>query len=94
MHLTNYERETIITYNEADKTAQVYTCNNALIRKLDNLCAESKEFLIVREDEYSKTYELPKKYVSIRAPYKMSEEQRKKLSERAKEQFTHKDNNA
>lgn len=38
MNLTRYERETIITYNEEEKTAGVYTHNKAaLLRKLEQL---------------------------------------------------------
>ena len=32
--LTGYERETIISYNEAEKTANIYTHNKQLRRKL------------------------------------------------------------
>lgn len=37
MYIPKEERETIITYNEAEPTASVYTMNGALIRKLDGL---------------------------------------------------------
>ena len=87
MHLTNYERETIITYNEADKTAQVYTCSRPLIRKLDELRADSGDISMVREDDYSKTYELPKKWVRVQRPPKLTDEQRKKMSERSKARY-------
>lgn len=37
LRLTGFERETIILYNDADKTGTVYTCNTAMIRKMDKL---------------------------------------------------------
>ena len=38
MKLSNLEKETIILWNEAEKTASVYTYNPALIRQLSELC--------------------------------------------------------
>ena len=35
MKLTRYEKETIINFNEAEATANIYTHNGGLIRKLD-----------------------------------------------------------
>lgn len=40
MELSQYERETIISYNEANRTATVYTHNRALLRKLKTLAVE------------------------------------------------------
>lgn len=37
MKLTRYEKETIINFNEAEATANIYTHNGGLIRKLDAL---------------------------------------------------------
>lgn len=58
--LSNIEKETIIIFNDSEKTASVYTCNKSLKNKLDRFCSEEKEFTIIREDEYSKTYLIPK----------------------------------
>lgn len=66
--LSNIEKETIILFNDAEDTASVYTCNNSLKNKLDRFCSESQEFSRVREDEYSKTYKVPKKCVKIYKP--------------------------
>jgi uncharacterized protein (DUF2461 family) len=83
--LTNYKKETSINYNEAEKIAYIYTCRESLIRKLDKLCKEYPEhFKMTNKDEHSKTYEISKKYVSIRTPRILSEkqiEQCKKLGE-------------
>ena len=37
MHLTRYERETTIHFNEAEDTAIVYTCSKPVMNKLDKL---------------------------------------------------------
>lgn len=84
MYLTNEERETIILFNEADKTATCDTCNPSLIRKLDKLCLENEEISIVRQDEFGKVYKFPKKWVKVNATVKLSNEQRQKRSELGK----------
>lgn len=85
--LSNIEKETIILFNDAEDTASVYTCNNSLKNKLDRFCSESQEFSRVREDEYSKTYKVPKKCVKIYKPLVISEETRQKMALQAKERF-------
>lgn len=85
--LSNIEKETIIIFNDSEKTASVYTCNKSLKNKLDRFCSEEKEFTIIREDEYSKTYLIPKKCVKIFKPRKLTEEEHEKRSLIAKERF-------
>lgn len=68
------ERETIITYNEEEKTADVYTCNKALRRRLDQLLKTRDDIQLVREDDISGTYIVPKKWVKVSPPRQMSEE--------------------
>ena len=63
--LSNIEKETIIIFNDSEKTASVYTCNKSLKNKLDRFCSEEKEFTIIREDEYSKTYLIPKNAILV-----------------------------
>lgn len=87
MTLTLEEKETIILYNEAEKTASVYTCSPSLQRKLDKLSATSKEFSLCVEDKHSKTYIFPKKLISIRKPYKITAERRAELSQIASEKL-------
>ena len=87
MGLTKWEMETIINFNDAEKTAEVYTCNKALMKKLDNLCIRSKEITLKKEDKQSKTYIFPKKWVKITLPRTLSDETRKKLSENARKRF-------
>jgi hypothetical protein len=82
-NLTNYEKETVVLYNDADKMGTVYTCNAALIRKMDRLVSKHPDtFSLKCEDAVSKTYYVPKQLISIRAPKILTEDQKQKLRER------------
>jgi len=83
--LTGYEKETTITYNDAEEIADVYTCNKALMKRLDALCAENTMFIVKKEGDCSKTYQVPKRCVSIRKPTKISVETRAKKASWARE---------
>lgn len=78
MKLTKYEKETIILFNDAEDMAEVYTCNNALMRRLDELSQNNTEISVSEENENGKTYNLPKKLITIRKPYKITEKISKK----------------
>ena len=56
--LTKSELETTINYNQDDKAATCYTCDRALIRRLDKLCEVSSEITVLKTDDYSKTFSL------------------------------------
>lgn len=76
MNLTRAERETIILYNEEEQTAEVYTCNEAMKRKLTKIHEDGTEGItFVRSDEYSVTYTVPKKWVKINPPAKRTDKQ-------------------
>ena len=78
--LTRHEKETSINMNDLDHTAEMYTCQSKMIRKLDKLCSKyPDDFECIRHDQYSKTYRFYKKYVSIRAPRVISDEHKEKL---------------
>ena len=82
---SRYEMETSILYNQEEKTASVYTCNPTLIRRLDKFCEQfPDQFKLETKDEHSKTYIIPKKYISIRGPKVITEEQKEKASERGR----------
>ena len=82
--LTNYERETVINFNNDEPTATFYTCNKAWIRKMDALCSKTTEIIVKKQDEFSKTYIIPKTWIKVRIPRQLSEEKRKELAERAR----------
>ena len=79
MKLSLYEQETIILYNQAEATAEVYSHDPRLLEKLRRL-AEKYPDQIVKKDR--QTFTVPKRGVSVREPY--SAERRKAASERAK----------
>lgn len=85
---TKEERETILTYNEADGYWEIYTGVQSHIRKFDKLNYE-----VTNVDYYEdgtvagKFYKVPKKAISFRDPSKkrnISEEQKAMLAERMK----------
>ncbi len=85
-NLTSYEKETILNYNDEEKDGTVYTCNAAMIRKMDRLAAQyPEEVRQYREDEVSKSYYIPKGWFKIhppRAKKELSEEEKQILRER------------
>lgn len=89
MTLSAYEQETIINYNQADQTASVYTYDTKLIRQLDELALKHKEITLVRQGEKMREYNIPKRWVKVRAPKELSEETRAKMAERARARFGH-----
>ena len=87
MSLSRIEQETIILFNEADKTATVDTCNTALIKRMDKYCAEDKLCCLVKKDEYGARYVCPKSWVKVRRPRQLSEAQKRELAVRARHNF-------
>ena len=77
--LSRYEQETIINYNEDDKTAGVYTHNRALRRKLEQ-CAEERpeecKLKRVSREGDAVDYILPKSWVKIKPTRILSEAQK------------------
>lgn len=91
--MTRREQETIITFNAAEDTAELYTADPVYIRKLDKLTEKNPEqFKPGQVETYqgeivAKRYIFPKRFISIRSKdvkRKLSEEQRKELAERLK----------
>jgi hypothetical protein len=82
--LTQYEQETIIGFNEAEATANVYTHNKKLRDKLARLALQYPDTIrLVRGEPHGAvTYTVPKACVSVRVPY--SDERRATDSKRAK----------
>ncbi len=78
MRLTNIEKETIITFNEAERTASVYTHNEALKHQLLELCRSRPEQ--VRQTAANAwgglTFALPKKWLKVSPPRVLSPAQR------------------
>ena len=88
MKLTPAERETIILFSDADDTANVYTFDRRLIKKLDSLCRKCPDEVYEeqRPGHGARSYIVPKNCVSIREP--VSKARREAASRRAKENET------
>ena len=78
MKLTKMERETIINFTEAERTASIYTHNEALKRQLLELCRTHPEQ--VRQTDANAwgglSFELPKKWLKVSPPRVLSPAQR------------------
>lgn len=96
MSLSAYERETIINYNDDEKTAVVYTCNQTLRKRMDAIAPERPDDCKrTKNNEFHAEYEIPKKWIKILPNRILTEEERQLLSERMKEkraEWARKDN--
>lgn len=83
MRLTRYEQETTINFNAGEKMATVYTVDPTVIRNLDSLLIGYPDtFKCIKENDISKTYEMPESAVTYRKPRRLSEEQREAAKNR------------
>ena len=83
MELSKYEKETIIVFNEAEKTASVNTYNQSLIRQLREYNKKSPANYVINKDgEQYIECTVPKSMIKIKYPRNFSDEQRAKMSER------------
>ena len=78
MKLTNIEKETVINFNEAERTASVYTHNEALKRQLLELCRTHPEQVhqTAANTWGGLTFELPKKWLRGAPPRGLTPAQR------------------
>lgn len=78
--LTRAEQETIVVFNEEDPQASVYTYNRSLKKNLRELSEKfPQNVTLEREDEWGgETFLIPKKWIKVRAPRVVTEEERKK----------------
>ena len=75
--LLRCEQETIINFNAGEKMAMVYSADPAVMRNLDSLVIEFPDtFKCIKVNDISKTYEMPKSFVTYRKPRRLSAEQR------------------
>nr|WP_325214438.1 hypothetical protein [uncultured Oscillibacter sp.] len=78
MRLTNIEKETVINFNEAERTASVYTHNEALKHQLLELCqTHPAQVCQTAANAWGGlTFELPKKWLRVTPPRVLSPAQR------------------
>ena len=83
MKLTPAERETIILFSDADKTASVYTHDAKLTARLETLARQYPDQVYVERQERpgAVSYIVPKRCIQIRAPF--SQERREAARQRA-----------
>ena len=93
--LSKYERETIISFNEEETEAVLYTASPIMMRKMDKLVKKSPDLFreLPEHRQYldgqliSTRYSFPKDLITIRSrkvKMDLTEEQRAKLRERFK----------
>ena len=91
---SKYEQETVISFNAADNTADIYTADPAWMNKLDKLVEKNPEQFGVVETRkqgsriVSKRYSLPKRFLTIRSKdvkRELTEKQKTELAERLKQ---------
>ena len=85
MKLTREELETVINFNEIPNgQATIETPNGRLIKMIEKARAEYPEEVVYegRTAEGFERYIIPKKWVKIRAPRKLTEEQREQMRAR------------
>ena len=79
MSISNEERETVISFDEANADAIIYTFNKRWIKRLEELGLKP----VYKSDEGAREYLIPKGRIPLpRAPRKMSAEQKKQAGER------------
>ncbi len=77
MGLTNYERDTIINFNEAEETAYIFTYNKTWQRHLEKVLG----LKAVKTNRFgARDYELSKKWIKLpRTPRKISADTKARL---------------
>ena len=89
MNMARYEQETIIGFNEEEKTAGIYTHNKVLRQKLESLARDRPEdcrLVKVSRSGRAVDYTIPKSWIRIVSPRIASEAQKeasRKASEKA-----------
>ena len=78
------EMETTINFDRSSETANIYTTDPVMMRKLDKLARETPILQAKKIDEYSREYECPKSMIKIHKPRLYTGEKRKELSDRMK----------
>lgn len=80
------EKETIILFNEKDKEAEIFTYNRPLIAKLKKLSQERPDEVQFKRDngDGGLTFIVPKAWLIVKAPRKLTEQQKLELVSRFK----------
>lgn len=77
--------ETIINFNAEEKTANCFTLDKTVKRKWEKLIGERpEEVKVIRKSEDVLEIQVPKKWVKVKPPRQLSDEQRAAASDRLK----------
>lgn len=85
--MTRAEKETIITFNEEEDVAIVYTYNGRVKREIERAIESSGDGaarVVEKNKDGSAEYVIPKKWVKVRGGRNMTEEQKEKMEERGR----------
>tara|TARA_B100000315_G_scaffold237660_1_gene254638 strand:- start:171 stop:506 length:336 start_codon:yes stop_codon:yes gene_type:complete len=83
--MIKYEKETIISFNEEEDMATIYSCSSSIWNKCKKLgLKQIDSFKDSDGNIISKTFEIEKRLVSFRKPRVLTDEQKRNLRERAK----------
>ena len=82
--LSNYEKETVINYNNEESTAQVFTYHRALQNKLNKLIGVNPDISVLRRGDEWTEYIVPKTWIKVSPPRQVNytDEQRTAMAER------------
>ena len=81
----NCERETNINYNNDQQEASIFSCQRPMQKRLEDLAAkypEEVKILKTYDDNDGIMIQIPKTWIKVRPPNKLTDEQRSKISER------------
>ena len=83
-NLLNYEKETIINYNNEESIAQVFTYHRALQNKLNKLIGVNPDISVLRRGDEWTEYIVPKTWIKVSPPRQVNytDEQRTAMAER------------
>lgn len=84
--MKNIEKESVFIFNEAEQTVQIDTYNERWQRQLDQAAElHPDQCKLVREHEHgNKVYRLPKQWLKLKLPMKLTAEQRAERTNRLK----------
>ncbi len=86
MNIPRYEQETIITFNEAEQTATIYTYKGEFKRKLITLSVDRPDEVKRTADDGhgGLTFTIPKKWIKVNASRILSDEEKAAKAEAAR----------
>lgn len=80
-----FERETLINFSDGEPVASYYTRNPFKMRELRQLAKDKpEEVKVIQDNEFCVEVELPKKWIKIRPPRELTEEQHAEMVERGR----------